>query len=65
MKKKLIQFRLDRNLSQEDMAGIIDKSQSLYSRKENGQVPFDEFEIRYIKEYFNLSKEQIVELIFE
>lgn len=65
MRKKLLKFRIEHDLKQEDMALILGMTQSTYARKENKERQFTESEIKQIKEYFNLSKEELVELIFE
>lgn len=65
MRKKLLKFRIEHDLKQEDMALILGMTQSTYARKENKERQFTETEIKQIKEHFNLSKEELVELIFE
>lgn len=65
MRSKLLKLRSETKTNQKQMGKVIGKSQSVYSRKENMDIPFDEFEMRDIGRYFNLSSKEIVDLFFE
>ncbi|WP_159639051.1 hypothetical protein [Erysipelothrix anatis] len=65
MRPKLLKLRAETKTNQAQMARIIGKSQPIYSRKENKEMWFNEFEMKEIGKYFNLSKEETIALFFE
>jgi transcriptional regulator with XRE-family HTH domain len=60
-KTKLIQARLSKGLSQEELADLIGMSQSNYSRRENGRTNITEIEWSKIAKELGVDKEVIYE----
>lgn len=60
-KVKLIQTRLAKGLSQEELADLIGMSQSNYSRRENGRKKIAEVEWLKIAKELGVEKESIYE----
>lgn len=61
MKKKLLQARLNKGLSQEELADLIGISQSNYSRREKGLKKISNMEWVKIAKYLDVAKEEIYE----
>ncbi|WP_291285116.1 helix-turn-helix transcriptional regulator [Flavobacterium sp.] len=61
MKKKLLQARLNKGLSQEELADLIGISQSNYSRREKGLKKISNIEWVKIAKCLDVAKEEIYE----
>ncbi|MDO6353565.1 helix-turn-helix domain-containing protein [Caloramator sp. CAR-1] len=62
MNKKLIAYRNMLRLTQADMAKLLNITQTSYSFKENGKVPFKQDEMIKITKFF---KEKIPEITMD
>ncbi|MFH7016141.1 helix-turn-helix transcriptional regulator [Flavobacterium sp. FlaQc-47] len=60
-KTKLIQARLSKGFSQEELADLIGMSQSNYSRRESGRTSITELEWKKIAKELGVNKEVIFE----
>ncbi|WP_428230789.1 helix-turn-helix transcriptional regulator [Flavobacterium sp.] len=60
-KTKLIQARLSKGFSQEELADLIGMSQSNYSRRESGRTNITEVEWQKIAKELSVDKETIYE----
>ena len=61
IKEKLLEARLRKNLSQEELADLIGMTQSNYSRRENGLKKISEAEWNKIAKELKVNKEDIYE----
>lgn len=61
MKQKLLNARLNKGLSQEELADLIGMTQSNYSRREKGLKKISELEWTKIAKYLEVEKETICE----
>lgn len=65
MYEKLIDFlksKSENSNAQEELSKVLDFKQATASRKLNGIIDFKASEMRYIKKYYDISAELIVEL---
>ncbi|KLT70290.1 helix-turn-helix transcriptional regulator [Flavobacterium sp. ABG] len=62
MKKKLLQTRLNKGISQEELADLLGMSQPNYSRREKGLKNISENEWLKIAKHLNVKKEEIYEI---
>lgn len=60
-KTKLIQARLSKGFSQEELADLIGMSQSNYSRRESGRTSITELEWKKIAKELDVNKDVIFE----
>ena len=61
---KLKAARVERNLSQQELARIIGVTKITYWRKENGHREFNRTEIENIKKALNLSSDDVDNIFF-
>lgn len=57
--------RMRAGKSQDDMAAVIGKSRVSYSKKERGEVRFDDDEIVEVSRELNLTSEQVNDIFFD
>ncbi|WP_166925816.1 helix-turn-helix transcriptional regulator [Flavobacterium poyangense] len=62
MKKKLLNARLNKGFSQEELADLVGMSQANYSRRENGLKKISEAEWTKLAKHLGLEKEDIYEI---
>lgn len=63
MYKRIRELREDKNLSQEEIAKILNVSQSTYSRYESGYLDVPSEILIRLSRYYNISIDYILELI--
>jgi transcriptional regulator with XRE-family HTH domain len=61
IKEKLLEARLKKGLSQEELADLMNMTQSNYSRRENGLKSISEAEWQKFSSILNVEKEDIYE----
>ena len=59
---KLKVFRASRNLSGEDMANVLGVTSQAYYKLENGETEVKVKHIRLIRDAFNLSLEEVIDI---
>lgn len=63
--RKIKLLRVAHGLTQEDVADVLGVHVSTYSKKESGEAPFNLTEINLLKEFYELSNNEVVETFLE
>ena len=62
MRLKIRDIREDKDLTQEDIAKVLNCKQQTYSRYETGEITIDIFRLETLAKFYNTSIDYLVEL---
>ena len=62
MTKELKILRIKHDVTQEDVAEKLSIDKSTYCKKEKGEIAFSLKDIKILKEFYNLTSEEVVQI---